>query len=127
MRASEIRYARVGDDHVAYRVIEGSPGGGHDVVLVGSGTMSMEAFFEDAVCLRVMEGLSDLGRLVLFDRRGIGLSDAPSDTDGFGSDRWCDDVEAVVDAARAEHVVIVGSMGSLAPVLVFCDRHPSEV
>ena len=66
MRASEIRYARLGDDSVAYRVLEGARGGEHDVILVGGGTMSMEAFFDDTVFVRVLEGLSDLGRLILF-------------------------------------------------------------
>jgi class 3 adenylate cyclase len=127
VRTSEIRYARIGDDSIAYRVIDGSRGGDRDVVLVGSGTMSMEAFFEDTVCVRVLEGLSDLGRLIVFDRRGIGLSDAPASSEGPGSGRWCDDVEAVVQAAEVHQPVLVGSLGSLAPLVVFCNRHPADV
>jgi class 3 adenylate cyclase/alpha-beta hydrolase superfamily lysophospholipase len=127
VRTSEVRYARVDDDHVAYRVIEGTRAGDRDVVLIGSGTMSMEAFFDDVVARRVLEGLSDLGRLIVFDRRGIGLSDPPTTREGFGSERWCRDIEAVVDAVQAQRPVLVGSMGSLAPALVFCDRNSSEV
>ena len=89
--------------------------------------MSMEAFFEDTVCLRVLEGLADLGRLIMFDRRGIGLSDAPASWDGPGSARWSDDVEAVVRAAEGHRPVLVGALGSLAPIVVFCDRHPADV
>ena len=127
MRTSEIRYARIGDDYVAYRVIEASRGGERDIVLVGSGTMSMEAFFEDPVCVRVLEGLSELGRLIVFDRRGIGLSDAPATWDGSGSGRWCDDVEAVAVAADVARPVLVGSLGSLPAIVVYCDRHPDDV
>ena len=127
MRASEIRYARLGDDSVAYRVLEGARGGEHDVILVGGGTMSMEAFFDDTVFVRVLEGLSDLGRLILFDRRGIGLSDAPASWDGPGSGRWCDDMEAVVRAAEVRQPVLVGNLGSLPPIVVYCDRHPADV
>ena len=127
MRTSELRYARVGDDHVAYRIIDGPRDRDRDVVLIGSGTMSMESFFDDVVAVRVLEGLSDLGRLIVFDRRGIGLSDAPASWEGSGSDRWCDDVEAVVRGADVQHPVLVGSLGSLAPIVVFCDRHPTDV
>ena len=112
MRTSEVRYARVGDDHVAYRVIESARGGDHDVVLVGSGTMSMEAFFDDAVCMRILEGLSDLGRLVVFDRRGIGLSDAPSTGEALASERWCHGVDLktgryIPVAEKTPHVGVV--------------------
>jgi pimeloyl-ACP methyl ester carboxylesterase len=83
-RRSEVRYAQIGDESVAYRVIEGTRGGAHDVVLLLSGTASMEALFEDPVGVRLFEGLADLGRLVVFDRRGIGLSDPPADSTGSG-------------------------------------------
>src|SRR5690349_15437973 len=78
-RRSPVRYARAGDDaQLAYRVIAGAGTGTHDVVLVIAGTLSMEALFEDPVALRLLDGLADLGRLVIFDRSGIGLSDPPA-------------------------------------------------
>jgi class 3 adenylate cyclase len=127
VRTSEVRYARIGDDHVAYRVIDGSSGGGQDVVLVSAGTMSMESYFEDAVSSRMLEGLSDLGRLVLFDRRGIGLSDVPTDWSVLPIERWCDDLEAVVAAAGLVRPVIASGLTSSSAALVYADRHPDGV
>jgi hypothetical protein len=60
----------------------------------------MEALFDDPVALRWIGGLADLGRLVLFDRCGIGLSDPPPDSDHPTFARWSRDIEAVVAAAR---------------------------
>ena len=66
LRTSGVQYARGEGAHVAYRVITGKRGGGSDVVLMLAGTASMEAFFEDAVGVRLLGGLADLGRLVVF-------------------------------------------------------------
>jgi class 3 adenylate cyclase len=122
-----VAYARVDDGHVAYRLITSPGDGAHDVVLVLSGTASMEAMFEDPVSVRLLDGLANLGRLVLFDRRGIGLSDPPADWDTPESSRWSDDMDAVVAAARVTRPVLVSSSMSWAPAVVYCDRHPEDV
>ena len=50
-----------------------------DIVWLLAGVYSMEALFEEPVATRLLGGLSSLGRLVVLDRRGIGLSDPPPD------------------------------------------------
>ncbi len=127
-RRSAVRYARAGDDaQLAYRVIAGAGSGTHDVVLVLAGTMSMEALFEDPVALRYLDGLADLGRLVIFDRCGIGLSDPPADSDVVTLPRWCEELEAVVAAAQLVRPVLVGSQLAAPVELMYCDRHPDDV
>ncbi len=123
---SEIRYARSGDAHVAYRVV-GAGEGGRDVVFVTGGTMPMDSMLDDAVALRFLDGLTEVGRLVVFDRRGIGLSDPPTDWLGQTIERWCDDLEAVVAAAQIARPVLVGSMLGASPTVLYCDRHPKDV
>ena len=127
MVTSEVRYARVGDAHVAYRVVTGASSGAHDVVLVMSGTMPMEALLEDSVALRFVHGLADCGRLVMFDRRGIGMSDPPAGSDRATFDRWCDDLDAVVAAAQVSRPVLVGTLLGASVTFLYCDRHPDEV
>jgi class 3 adenylate cyclase len=123
-----VRYARAADDaQLAYRVIAGTGTGLHDVVLALSGTMSMEALFEDPVALRFLDGLADLGRLVIFDRSGIGLSDPPADSEVVTFARWCDDLEAVLDAAQVARPVLVGSQLAVPVEVMYCDRHPDDV
>ena len=122
-----IRYARVGDMHVGYRLITGPRDGERDLVLVTSGTASMEAYFEDPITTRLLDGLSQLGRLLVFDRRGIGLSDPPPESDDSGLAAWREDVEAVVAAAQAPKPVIVTSGFGGAVAFLYHDEHPDDV
>ena len=123
---SETRYARSSGAHVAYRLL-GAGDGERDVVLVTGGTMPMDALFEDPVAVRFLEGLAQCGRLVVFDRRGIGLSDPPADSGRLTAERWCDDLEAVIATAQLERPVLVGSMLGSSPAVVYCDRHSDGV
>jgi class 3 adenylate cyclase len=127
LRTSGVQYARSEGAHVAYRVVTGKRGGVSDVVLMLAGTASMEAIFEDAIGVRLLGGLADLGRLVVFDRCGIGLSDPRPDPSDEGFVGWCLDVEAVVAAVSVDPVVLVThTMGSAAAFL-YCDRHHDQV
>jgi class 3 adenylate cyclase/pimeloyl-ACP methyl ester carboxylesterase len=116
-----------GDAHVAYRVVGGDEPGTHDVVLVLSGTMPMDALFDDPIALRFLQGLADLGRLVLFDRCGIGLSDPPAGSNGPTLSQWCDDVAAVVAAADVRRPVLVSNLLGASPTLMYAGRHPGDV
>jgi class 3 adenylate cyclase len=115
--ASEVRYARSGDVDVAYRVISGDTRGAHEFVVVMGGTMPMDALFDDRVSRRFIDAVAELGRLVLFDRSGIGMSDAPpEDEPRLG--RWRDDIDAVVGAAGIERpILITGGLGAAATIL----------
>ena len=126
-RTSDVQYGRAGDAHVAYRVITGEDGGTHDVVLVTGGTMPMEALFEDRIGARLIDGLAALGRLLMFDRQGIGLSDPPSDWEGSPFERWCDDIETVVTAAGFERPVLVGNLLCVSSIALFCAKWPERV
>ena len=110
---SDVRYARAGDAHVAYRfVVGGRSGAGHDIVMMGGGTASMESYGDDPVGARLMEGLASLGRLVMVDRRGVGLSDPlPPDARDL-SEVWSQDLAAVIRASEVrEPVVFLTNLG----------------
>ena len=106
---SGIRYARSGEASVVFREFEGE--GDHELVVVTGATMPMEAWIEDRVGQRFLEGLRQIGRVVVFDRRGIGLSDPLAADVNMLRVAWSEDLEAVIDAAglatpcgdRAQH------------------------
>ena len=103
---SEIAYARADDDtHIAYRVI--GEAGRVDVVMVAGALFPLELLVEDRVASRFIAGLAALGRVVVFDKRGIGLSDPMTDWSVSAQDQWADDLLAVVDAAGLDHPVVV--------------------
>ncbi len=89
--------------------------------------MPMDALFEDPVALRFLEGLAHLGRMVMFDRSGIGLSDPPSESDVSGLALWAEDLAAIMEAADVSEPVIVGTRLGADAALVCCARHPEAV
>lgn len=103
--SGDIAYAQVGDTHIAYRVI-GEPGR-TDVVMVAGALFPLESLAEDRVASRFMAGLSAFGRLVVFDKRGVGLSDPITDWSRSAQSQWAEDLLAVVDAAGLDHPVVV--------------------
>jgi len=66
----------------------------------------MEVFGDDPRIVRLLQGLRSLGRVVVFDRRGLGLSDPIVDWDRPILDQWADDLRAVVDASGVQHPTV---------------------
>ena len=102
---SDIEYARADDTHIAYRVI-GEPGR-VDVVIVAGALFPFELLAEDRVASRFVQGLAALGRVVVFDKRGVGLSDPITDWSRSAQQQWADDLLAVIEAAGLNRPVVV--------------------
>lgn len=100
-----VSYALAGDAHVAYRVI-GEPGGVDIVVMAGS-FFPFEMIEEDRHASRFMAGLASFGRLVVFDKRGVGLSDPITDWSRSAQEQWAEDLYAVIEAAGLDRPVVV--------------------
>jgi len=81
-------------------------GAGSDIIMVSGGLFPMEIFEDDPGFVRLLEGLRSLGRVVVFDRRGVGLSDPIVDWERPILDQWADDLGAVVDASGAQNAVV---------------------
>ena len=83
----EVLYAKADDGtHVAYRVLDADPSAEpvRDVVMVPGGLIPLELFEEEPGFARLLDGLRALGRLIVFDRRGVGLSDPIQDWERIG-------------------------------------------
>jgi hypothetical protein len=65
-----VQYASTRDGSVAYRLLTGDADSPHHLVLLLSGTASMEALFADPIGSRLLYGLAKMGRVAVFDRRG---------------------------------------------------------
>lgn len=105
VQLKEIAYAGVGDHHVAYQTM--GEHGGVDVVMVAGTFFSFEMLAEDRVATRFMAGLEALGRLVIFDKRGVGLSDPMTDWSTSAQEQWAQDLCAVIDAAELKRPAVV--------------------
>ena len=122
---SNVEYARAEDGtYVAYRVLDAeTPGGDVDLVIVSGGLFPMELFEDYRGFVRLLDGLSSFGRVVVFDRRGIGLSDPIIDWERPILDQWTDDLAAVVDASGAKDAAVVAWDGYGIGTR-FAARHP---
>ena len=117
----ETRYAKSGDVSIAYQVVgEGE----HDIVLVPGYISNVELAWEWASWARLFEGLAGLGRLILFDKRGTGLSDRAT---GIAQlETRMDDVRAVMDAAGSERAALIGVSEGVAMTLLFAATYPER-
>jgi class 3 adenylate cyclase len=106
----DVRFARAADGtHVAYRVLDADPPSAatRDIVMVAGGLIPLEAFEAEPGFVRLLDGLRTIGRVVVFDRRGVGLSDPIEDWERTVVDQWTDDLAAVVDASESRDIVLV--------------------
>jgi class 3 adenylate cyclase len=106
----DVLYAQADDGtHVAYEVLDADPSAepAGDVVMVAGGLIPLELFQEEPGFARLLDGLRALGRVIVFDRRGVGLSDPIQDWERTVVEQWTDDLAAVVDASGARDIVLV--------------------
>jgi pimeloyl-ACP methyl ester carboxylesterase len=120
----KLRYARVGHEHVAYQVVGEGP---IDVVLLPGWFSNVEAMWDLRPLARFVERLASFARVVVFDRRGTGLSDpaAPSGEPFF--EQSTDDLVAVLDAAASQRAALIGCDGGGPVALLAAGTHPSRV
>src|SRR5215213_2643558 len=116
------RYAAAGDGtHIAYTAIGDGP---IDLVYAFGYQSNIDADGEVPFHAAFRRKLASLGRLILFDRRGTGLSDRAGLEDARALEAGLDDIRAVMDAFGSERALIFGvGDGGLTPVL-FAASHP---
>jgi len=120
VRPSPVRYARARDGvHVAYQVV----GDGPIDLLAVPGFVSHLDMWWDAPTDGLVRRLASFSRLILFDKRGMGLSDRPSHID---VEHWVADALAVLDAAGSERAVILGISAGSPTASLLAASHPER-
>jgi len=99
----QTRYTRSGDVNIAYQVIGSGP---RDLVFVMGWVSHLEYFWEEPSFARFLKRLASFSRLILFDKRGTGLSDRLTDLPTL--EQRMDDVRAVMDAVGSQRAVLCG-------------------
>lgn len=101
----EIRYARSGMVNIAWQCVGSGP---VDIVFVMGWVSHLEMFWVEPSFAAFLRRLSGMGRLILFDKRGTGLSDRVPPSELPTLEQRMDDVRAVMDAAGSERAVLMG-------------------
>ncbi|MDA0161968.1 alpha/beta fold hydrolase [Solirubrobacter ginsenosidimutans] len=117
-----IRYVEsVGGYSIAYQVVGDGP---LDIVFVHGWVCSFQPGWEWPALASFYTRLSNMGRLILFDKRGTGLSDRVW---GIASlEERMDDVRAVMDAAAVERAAVVGVSEGGPMCALFAATHPDR-
>src|SRR5439155_8844102 len=117
---TETRYATNGDIHIAYQVVGDGP---LDLVYVAGAITNLDVLWENPDYRRFCERLASFTRLILFDKRGMGLSDRVR----LGTlEERMDDVRAVMDAAASETAALMGSSEGGPMSMVFAATYPQR-
>jgi pimeloyl-ACP methyl ester carboxylesterase len=121
----ETRYATTTDSvSIAYQVTGSGP---PDIVLANSAYISnVELVWEWPFMASFLRGLASRGRLVLFDRRGTGLSDSVSGPRLPTLEARMDDIRAVMDAAGSDRAILCGMEDGAALCLLFAATYPDR-
>jgi DNA-binding SARP family transcriptional activator len=99
-----IRYAEVDDIHLAFQTVGSGP---LDIVLVPGFVSHVERIWEDSRCRAWIAAVARFGRLILFDRRGVGLSDRVGARPTV--EATAQDILAVMNAAGSRRALLIGS------------------
>jgi pimeloyl-ACP methyl ester carboxylesterase len=117
----ETRYARSGDVNIAYQVVGEGP---RDLVLVPGWVSNLEVFWEEPTMARFLQRLASFSRLILFDKRGTGLSDRVADMPHL--ETRMDDVRAVMDSVRSTRAALLGYSEGGPMCALFAATYPER-
>jgi pimeloyl-ACP methyl ester carboxylesterase len=120
----ETRYAKTADGvHIAYQVVGDGP---LDLVWVMGWTSNVEAIWEEPDLARFLRHLASFSRLILFDKRGVGLSDRVPEHALPSLETRMDDVRAVMDAAGSERAIVMGVSEGGPMAILFGATYPER-
>jgi class 3 adenylate cyclase len=120
MEPPETQYARSGDVNIAYQVVGE---GALDLVYISPLTSHVELLWETPEA-KFLGRLASLGRLLLFDKRGTGMSDCVVGVPTL--EERMDDIRAVMDAADSEQAALIGVWDGGALGALFAATYPER-
>ena len=119
----EVRYTRSGDVNIAYQIV-GS--GEIDLVFVMGWVSHLDWFWKEPSFAKFLMRLASFARLILFDKRGTGLSDRVPYDQLPSLEQRMDDVRAVMDAAGSENAILLGVSEGGPMCSLFAATYPQK-
>jgi pimeloyl-ACP methyl ester carboxylesterase len=118
------RYAKSGEYSIAYQVAGDGP---LDLVYVPGFVSHVESMWDDPDFARFLDRLASFSRLIMFDKRGTGLSDRVPVKLLPTLEERMDDVRAVMDAAGSERAALFGVSEGGPMSMLFATTYPERV
>jgi class 3 adenylate cyclase len=123
VKAPPTRYAKSGDLNIAYQVVGDGP---FDLVYVPGWISNIEMMWTEPSYARLLGRFAKFSRLLLFDKRGTGLSDRVSNDHLPTLEQRMDDVRAVMDAAHSERAALFGHSEGSSMSILFAATYPAR-
>ncbi|MCI0679154.1 MAG: adenylate/guanylate cyclase domain-containing protein [Actinobacteria bacterium] len=120
----ETRYARSGDVNIAFQVVGEGP---DDLVYIPGWISNIEIMWEDPPMAAFLERLASFTRLIIFDKRGTGMSDRVPSQHLPTLEVRMDDLRAVMDVVGSEGASLLGHSEGGNMAILFAATHPQRV
>ena len=117
----ETRYVKSGDVHIAYQVIGDGP---LDIVFVPGFVSNVEGTWDSPGRAKFFRRLASFSRVILFDKRGTGLSDRSSQI--FTLEQRMSDVQAIMDAVGSKRAALMGVSEGGPMSILFAATYPQR-
>jgi len=119
------RYAKTDDGiHIGYQVFGE---GGNDLVVHLPWLSNVDAIWDLPDWASVFRSFGRYARVILFDRRGFGVSDRPTSPDVMTIETGMDDIRAVLDEVGSERAALLGYESGGAVMVLFAASYPERV
>jgi pimeloyl-ACP methyl ester carboxylesterase len=123
MDLPETRFARLGDQQIAYQVFGE---GDLDIVIVSGWFSNVDGIWDEPTAARFLRRLGGFSRVILFDRRGTGASDPSQSTTSTTLEGWADDVRVVMDAAGSRRAALLALVDGGRMAMLFAASFPDR-
>ena len=121
MDSPEIRYARSGDVSIAYQSFGRGP---TELVVIRGSLSDLASIWEQPLFARHAEGLASFSRVLMFDKRGMGLSDRVRDVPTL--ETRMDDIRAVMDAEGVDRAALLAAHEATRLAVLFAASYPER-
>src|SRR5438445_338616 len=115
------RYVKSDDVHIAYQVLGEGP---LDLMFVPGFVSHIEAVWQSPPASAILRRLASFGRLILFDKRGTGMSDRGAQN--FTLEQRMHDVQAVLDEVGSERAALFGISEGGPMSLLYAASYPAR-
>jgi pimeloyl-ACP methyl ester carboxylesterase len=119
----ETQYARSGDVNIAYQVVGEGP---LDLVYVPGWVSNVEMIWDEPAMAHFLERIASFSRLILFDKRGTGLSDRVSNDKLPTLEERMDDVRAVLEEVGSSRAALFGHSEGGNMCVLFAATYPER-
>ena len=119
----EARYARLGEDRIAYQVLgEGPP----DLIMTTGNYSHVDMVWEDPGIALFLRTLASFSRLIVFDRRGTGASDPQPPGSLPPWESYAQDLTAVLDEVGSQQAALLAQLDASPMALFFAGTRPER-